>query len=141
LIDKEKRVLLAKYRLEQAKESIDEAEYLYSGNKSPRSVMNRLYYAMFYAVLALIVFERFISSKHTGVLSFFNKQFIKENVFPTEMGRWINKAFELRQTGDYREYVELTREQVEPYIEFAKSFVKKVEEFLEEKKFSNESVD
>jgi len=103
--------------------------------------MNRLYYAMFYAVLALIVFERFISSKHTGVLSFFNKQFIKENVFPTEMGRWINKAFELRQTGDYREYVELTREQVEPYIEFAKSFVKKVEEFLEEKKFSNESVD
>jgi uncharacterized protein (UPF0332 family) len=141
LIDKEKRVLLAKYRLEQAKESIDEAEYLYSGNKSPRSVMNRLYYAMFYAVLALIVFERFISSKHTGVLSFFNKQFIKENVFPTQMGRWINKAFELRQTGDYREYVELTREQVEPYIEFAKSFVKKVEEFLEEKKFSNESVD
>lgn len=141
MIDKEKRVLLAKYRLEQAKESIDEAEYLYSGNKSPRSVMNRLYYAMFYAVLALIVFERFISSKHTGVLSFFNKQFIKENVFPTQMGRWINKAFELRQTGDYREYVELTREQVEPYIEFAKSFVKKVEEFLEEKKFSNESVD
>ncbi|UCH93886.1 MAG: HEPN domain-containing protein [Candidatus Aminicenantes bacterium] len=138
MIDKEKQVLLAKYRLEQAKESIDEAEYLYSGNKSPRSVMNRLYYAMFYAVLALIVFERFILSKHTGVLSFFNKQFIKENVFPTEMGRWINKAFELRQKGDYREYVELTREQVEPYIEFAKSFVKKVEEFLEEKKFSNE---
>ena len=97
--------------------------------------MNRVYYAMFYAVLALIIFEKFISSKHTGVLSFFNKQFIKEGIFPTEMGRWINKAFELRQTGDYREYVRLTREQVEPYIGFAKSFVKKVEEFLGKNKF------
>ena len=136
MINKEKQVLLAKYRLDQAKESIDEAEYLYSGNKSPRSVMNRVYYAMYYAVLALIIFERFISAKHTGALSFFNKQFIKEGVFPTEMGRWINKAFELRQTGDYREYVQLTREQVEPYIGYSKSFVKKVEDFLEENKFN-----
>jgi uncharacterized protein (UPF0332 family) len=141
LIDKEKQVLLARYRLDQAKESIDEAEYLYSGNKSPRSVMNRVYYAMYYAVLALIIFEKFISAKHTGVLSFFNKHFIKEGVFPIEMGRWINKAFELRQTGDYREYVQLTREEVEPYLGFAKCFVKKVEEFLEENKFNNESAD
>lgn len=141
MINKEKRVLLAKYRLEQAKESIDEAEYLYSGNKSSRSVMNRIYYAMYYAVLALIIFEKFISSKHSGVLSFFNKNFIKEGVFPIEMGRWINKAFELRQTGDYREYVQLARDQVEPYIGFAKSFVKEVEEFLEKNKFSKESED
>jgi len=103
--------------------------------------MNRVYYAMYYAVLALIIFERFISAKHTGVLSFFNKNFIKEGIFPIEMGRWINKAFELRQTVDYREYVQLTREEVEPYIGFAKSFVKKVEEFLEENKFSIESAD
>jgi uncharacterized protein (UPF0332 family) len=39
------------------------------------------------------------------------------------MGRWINRAFDLRQTGDYREYMQLTKEQVEPYIVFAKSFV------------------
>jgi uncharacterized protein (UPF0332 family) len=66
LSKKEKQVILAKYRLEEAKECIDEAEYLFSGNKSPRSVMNRAYYGMFYAVLALIIFEKFISSKHTG---------------------------------------------------------------------------
>ena len=100
MINKEKQVLLAKFRLEQAKESLDEAGYLFSGNKSPRSVINRAYYAMYYSVLALIIFEEFISSKHTGVLSFFNKQFIKEGVFSTEMGRWINKAFDLRQSGD-----------------------------------------
>ena len=33
MIDKEKQVLLAKYRLKQAKESIEEAEFLFQGNK------------------------------------------------------------------------------------------------------------
>lgn len=135
--DKEKQVLLAKYRLKQAYETLGEAEYLFEGNKSPRSVINRVYYAMYYAVLALIIFEKFISSKHSGVLAFFNQKFIKEDVFPHEMGRWINKAFELRQNEDYREYTKLTKEQVEPYLGFAKSFIQKVEDYLENNKFQN----
>jgi predicted nucleotidyltransferase len=42
------------------------------------------------------------SSKHTGILSFFNRRFIKTGVFPEEIGQSINNAFELRQRGDYR---------------------------------------
>jgi hypothetical protein len=135
LSDKEKQVLLAKYRLKQAHETLDEAEYLFEGNKSPRSVINRVYYAMYYAVLALIIFEKFISSKHSGVLAFFNQKFIKEGIFSYEMGRWINKAFEFRQTEDYREYTKITIEQVKPYLGFAKSFIENVEGYLEKNKF------
>jgi len=51
----EKRKALADYRLRQAKESLEEARYLLSGEKSLRSVANRIYYGMFYAVLVLIV--------------------------------------------------------------------------------------
>ena len=91
---------LARYRLEQAGESLDEANFLLSGEKSPRSIINRAYYAMFYAILALLIYEPYSSSKHSGVLSYFNRHFIKEGVFDREMGRWINKAFELRQRGD-----------------------------------------
>ena len=88
-----------------------------------------------YAVLALIVFESFSSSKHSGVIAYFNKRFIKEKIFPKELGRSINQAFDLRQEGDYREYLELTFEQVEPFIEKAKTFVQKVKEYLEKKSF------
>ena len=112
---REKEIQLARYRLKQAEESIDEAIFLLSGKKSPRSIINRAYYGMFYAVLGLLIFESFSSSKHSGVLSYFNKRFIKEGIFPQELGRSINKAFGLRQNGDYREYMELTYEQVEPY--------------------------
>jgi uncharacterized protein len=138
LSTKEKQVLLARYRLKQAKESLEEAEYLLNGNKSLRSVINRVYYSMYYAVLALLIFEKFISSKHTGVISFFNKMFVNEGIFPKEMGRWINKAFEMRQIGDYREYVELAYEQVEPYIGFSRTFIQKIEEYLERNKLSGD---
>ena len=130
MTDKEKQFQLAKYRLNQADECIGEAVYLFSGRKSPRSIINRAYYAMFYAVLALLVFEPFSSSKHSGVLAYFNKRFIKEGIFSEDHGRSINKAFELRQRGDYRENAELTYEQVEPFLEKANVFVRKVKEYL-----------
>ncbi|MBE9571465.1 MAG: HEPN domain-containing protein [Proteobacteria bacterium] len=60
----EKKKKLALYRLQQAEESLDEAEFLFAGHKSPRSVINRAYYAMFYSILALLIFESYSSSKH-----------------------------------------------------------------------------
>jgi len=90
---------------------------------------------MFYAVLALIVFEEYSSSKHSGVISFFNRKFVKNNVFPKEFGRSLMKAFELRQIGDYREYKDLSIQEVTPFIDVAKDFVKEVEEYLVNEKF------
>jgi uncharacterized protein len=126
----EKRGELAKYRIKQAEESLEEARYLLSGNQSPRSVINRLYYAMFYAVLALLVYEPYSSSKHSGVLSYFNRRFIKEGIFEKELGRHINEAFELRQQEDYREYTTLSIDQVIPSIEKADRFVKAIKDYL-----------
>lgn len=131
-VEKKKHELAA-YRIQQAGESLDEARFLLTGKKSTRSILNRAYYAMFYAVLALLVYEPYSSSKHSGVLSYFNKRFIKGNVFPETLGRTINKAFELRQRGDYREYVDLSLEQVLPFIDGAESFVKTVKDYLNQK--------
>jgi uncharacterized protein (UPF0332 family) len=96
----EKKRELALYRVRQAEESLDEAKYLFDGYKSPRSVINRAYYAMFYAVLAMLVFESYSSSKHSGVLSYFNRQYVKTGLFSEDLGRAVNKAFDLRQRGD-----------------------------------------
>ena len=92
----EKQKELARYRVQQAEESLDEARFLLAGGKSARSVINRAYYAMFYAVLALLVYEEFSSSKHSGVLSYFNRRFIKGGVFDKSLGLWLGRAFELR---------------------------------------------
>ncbi len=126
----EKQRALVLYRMRQAEETIGEAEYLLTGSKSPRSIVNRIYYSMFYALLGLLVVEPYSSSKHSGVLAYFNRRFIKEGIFPESLGRSINRAFELRLRSDYREYTELTYEQVIPLIEEAKAFIAKVKEYL-----------
>ena len=127
--DDKKRQLASK-RLEQADESLDEARFLFDGGKSPRAIINRTYYAMFYAILALLIFEDYGSSKHSGVLSYFNKKYIKSGLFQKDLGRTVNKAFDLRIRSDYREQIELTREQVEPFLEQAEKFIAAVRDYL-----------
>jgi len=116
-----------------AGESLDEAKFLLTGEKSPRSIIDRVYYAMFYAILALLIYEPYSSSKHSGVLGYFNRRCIKEGVFNREMGRWVNKAFELRQRGDYREYFEVTRDQSADLVAKAGQFVSIVRTHLDAK--------
>ena len=126
----QKKSMLAKYRIDQANDALKEAELLFNNMMNPRSVINRLYYAMFYSVLALLVYEQFASSKHKGVLSYFNKRFIKEGIFTKKMAHSINKAFELRIIGDYKENSNITREEVEPFINNARDFIRITEEYL-----------
>ncbi len=126
----EKKAALVKYRLEQAREALDDAVFLFENNKGLRSVVNRVYYAMFYAVLALLVTEPFQSSKHSGVVSYFNRYFIKEGKFPSEIGKYLNLAFEARQEGDYKEFSELTKENVSELITNAKIFIEEAKKHL-----------
>ena len=128
-VEEEKKTL-ALYRIQQAEESLDEAQYLFDGDKSPRSVINRAYYSMFYSILALLIFEPYSSSKHSGVLSYFNRHFIKNGRISKDIGRAVNKAFDVRQRGDYREQVIYTREQVEPFIDWAGKLIAAVKDFL-----------
>ena len=127
---KDKKRELALYRIQQADESLDEARFLFEGSKSPRSIINRAYYSMFYAILSLLVFESFSSSKHSGVISYFNRHFIKKEVFPLELGRAVNKAFDLRQRGDYREQANLTADQVEPFLDWARMLIDAIKKYL-----------
>ena len=101
-----------------------------AGNKSPRSVINRAYYSMFYSILALLIFEPYSSSKHSGVLSYFNRRFIKGGIISRDIGRSVNKAFDIRQRGDYREQISLNPDQVEPFIVWADRLIESVRDIL-----------
>jgi len=131
LTTEEKRRDLARYRVGQAEECLDEARYLLAGGKSARSAVNRAYYAMFYSVLALLVFETYSSSKHSGVIGYFNREFIRTGRIPKELGRALSDAFELRQRGDYREQFEIPPEDAERVLEQANRFVQAIRTQLE----------
>jgi hypothetical protein len=132
---RDKQAKLALHRLQQADESLEEARFLYEGRKSARSIINRAYYSMFYSILALLIYEPFSSSKHSGVISYFNRNFIKAGIFSERLGRGVNKAFDLRQRCDYREQVNLTTEEVEPFLDLSREFIDSIRQYLKDKNF------
>ena len=121
---------LIQYRLEEAKEALREATTLYEQNGAPRSAVNRAYYAMFYAVLALLITIDMGSSKHRGVIAMFDKEFIKRDIFPKEMSAMLHHAFDMRLTRDYRELLQISKEQAAEVLTSATEFVNSIEDKL-----------
>ena len=121
---------LINYRLQQAEDSIEEAKILLQAEMSPRSVMNRLYYAMFYVVLALLQAKQMGTSKHIGAISFFDREFVKTGIFSKELSKILHQAFELRQKGDYMEQADVKKEDLEEIFPKVIDFVEQIKSYL-----------
>lgn len=88
--------------------------------------MNRLYYACFYAVAALLAKNNLSSSKHAGVKSLFNQYVIKTGKIKRDYGSLYNHLFENRQEGDYVDFVVFEADSVEPLIPQVEDFINTV---------------
>jgi uncharacterized protein (UPF0332 family) len=118
---------LVRYRLQEARDTLAEAEAL-AERKMLRGALNRAYYSMFYATLALLATRELVAAKHSGVLALFRREFVRPGTFPVELARHLDLAFSLRNRGDYRDFVEVTPEQVNELLPGARAFVRRVEE-------------
>ncbi|MCP5103552.1 MAG: HEPN domain-containing protein [bacterium] len=123
---------IVKYRLEQAEESLKDASILIDSGGSFRSIINRSYYAMFYATLALIAEKGTGRSKHSGVISIFDREYVRKKIFPKEMSKLIHKSFNLRQESDYREFNIITKEDAQKIKSGAEDFLKMIRDYLKE---------
>jgi uncharacterized protein (UPF0332 family) len=125
----EQIIRLAQYRINQAKETLKEAEIL-AREHSWRGVVNRAYYAMFYAVLSLAVVKEFSTSKHSGTLAFFDREFIKPGIFPKKRSKQLHLAFDQRQAQDYGEFILLDEEMANEILSTAAEFVEEIDTYL-----------
>lgn len=121
---------LVQYRLELAQEMLRDARLLKENDGSPISIVNRAYYSVFYAALALLVTADVEPNKHSGVLAKFDELFIRQGILPKEMSRIIHHAFDMRQAGDYQKSKVLTEEQAVDVLTSAEKFVKAIREKL-----------
>lgn len=121
---------LIKYRIERAKESLDESIIL-SETGHWNTVANRLYYASFYAVNALIIKFDLNSSSHSGTKSIFNKEFIKSGMLDKTFGKLYNNLFNKRHEGDYQDFQTFEMETIKPLIAKVEEFILSVENLLQ----------
>ncbi len=111
----------------RAEETLRDAELLIR-NGSLHGAVNRLYYACFYAVSALLLCRGLSSSKHSGVRSLFLRHWVKPGTLPEETGRFFNRLFEHRQKSDYKDLVDFAHQDVEGWFGQATDFVARIAE-------------
>lgn len=120
----------ALYRLERAKEEYETANLLYRENKL-LAANNRAYYSIFYAIRAILAMEKIDFKRHKDVLAYFNKNYIKTEIFPRQMGRRIIMASKVREDSDYDEKYEPSPEATFLQIETSKELIELVEKYLD----------
>jgi uncharacterized protein (UPF0332 family) len=120
---------LVRFRLDQADAAVRAAQVLLDQHLS-RDAVNRSYYAMFYAVLALLVTKQIGTSKHQGAISVFDREFVRTGVFNRELSYWLHEAFEMRLDADYAEMVEVPEEDARRILSNAETFIVQVKNYL-----------
>jgi uncharacterized protein (UPF0332 family) len=120
---------LVKYRLKRARETYNEVSILVK-NELWNTSVNRLYYSCFYAVIALLANEGVEIQTHSGVRQLFGLHFVKTGKIEPESGRFLARLFDLRQTGDYDDFVEFDREKVMELLEPADKLISTIEGLL-----------
>ncbi len=123
---------LAIYRLEQAKENLEEAEALFSINKF-KGASNRAYYSIFHAIKAVLALEETDFKKHSSVMAYFNKEYVSKEIFSRELGKRVNEARLFREKSDYVDFYIVTKEECREQIDTAISMIEKTEEYINAK--------
>jgi uncharacterized protein (UPF0332 family) len=131
-VKQEDKTTIISYRIEQAQTALDDAIYLNDGGRSPQSIVNRCYYAMFYATLALLQDIGKAPTKHSGIISLFDTEYVIKGIFPRELSKDLHKAFELRQSSDYKVRSALSDEQVRAEIDKASRFIEAVKSYFQQ---------
>lgn len=121
---------LAKYRLETAAERLEVARKMIEDEHFRISITNS-YYAMFNAVRALFAEIPIDFKKHSAVISYFRREYVKTGAFDVKFSDYIGKAFMARQYSDYGDFVVVSREQAEEQYLHAVEFVEAVRKYLE----------
>ena len=125
------RIELAKYRIKRANDTIQEIN-IHIDNKLCSTAVNRLYYACYYAVSALLVKNNISAQTHGGTRHMYGLNFIKNGLIPKESGKFYTDIFDKRQTGDYDDFVEIGKEDVICLLEPAKRLLLEVVNLLKE---------
>lgn len=114
LTDEEKRLVVA-YRIEKSKKTLNDARKVLNLDMWVTGA-NRLYYAAYYAVSALLIANGLNAKTHEGIIRMFNMSFVNTGKIDKELGRQYNRLFTMRITGDYGDCFDLQETDVKPLL-------------------------
>ena len=129
-MDNKDQLGLAKYRLQKASTDLDAARFNYEHGLFDAAA-NRSYYAIFHAARAVLALTGQDYKKHSGVIAFFRRDYIKTGILDKKLSDIIQDAFEIRTDCDYEDFYVVAKEDVEQQIKNAEYFISVIEKYLQ----------
>lgn len=118
-----------KYRIQRANETVAEIRMLIE-NKYWNTAINRMYYACFYVVGALLLKYGIQTSSHSGSRQKFGQLFVQTGKIDKQLGKHYSELFEKRQKGDYNDFFDFDEETVVRLYNPTITFIQKVEKLV-----------
>ena len=131
ILDEESRKALIAYRMQRAYDTMKEAEVMIR-ETFYNAAINRMYYARYYATVALLLKNNIQTQTHNGVKTMLGLHFVSTGKLPLRIGKTFTTLFEKRYSGDYDDFMFCDKEMVDELFPQAELFIKSVDELLKE---------
>lgn len=128
LSDQERRTIVG-MEMEKARRTFSDMEFCANEQKW-EAAANRLYYALFHAVSALLISDGHNVKSHRGTLSLFGQHYVRTGSFSRQDGSLLSDLVIMRDNADYNVSFEATEEKIAPYIEPTRNLIDKIESFI-----------
>lgn len=122
---------LVAYRFQRAKETLAEVPFLKQQGYY-NTAINRLYYACYYASVALLIKHGINPSTHAGVKQMIGLHFVSTGRLSRELGRFFSLVFERRHSSDYDDFAYSNEKDINELMPMAVAFIEAIEKLLKE---------
>lgn len=124
-INKEERKIIVDLEIEKARKTFSEIEILRQAGLWD-NIANRLYYAAFHAVSALLINDEHSVGTHQGAVVMLHQYYVKTGILSKEDGAFYSQLQTLREKSDYNCTYYATEEDTAPRIASTEAFIEKV---------------
>ncbi len=129
-LDDKTRVSIVEYRLSRCQDALREVEYLVKGGFYS-SAVSKLYYACYYAAVALLVANKIETQTHAGIKTMLSFHFVKTNRLDKRHAKTFFELFDLRHSNDYDDFSLCDKETIETMMPRAKEFIETVSDLID----------
>ena len=129
-MEESSRLDYSKYRLDLANEYLRDSKKDFEEERL-KSSLNRSYYAIFDVLRAVTILDNFDSKKHSGIISYFNREYIRTGIFDRNIYQLIDSAFRLRNYADYDDFYLVSKKEVQNQIYSAEKIINMIRPYLE----------
>lgn len=128
-LNDEERKAIVIYRLEKADDALIEARDCASMGHWNLAA-NRLYYSAYYASSALLISAGHAAKTHEGTIGMIGQYYVRTGILSNEDGTLLARLQNMRHSGDYDDFIDWTKEDVEPCIVKVETFVEKIKKVI-----------